>query len=62
MADFAEWKKALEGRKNATFKSYPDLNHLFMTGEGKAKPEEYFKLGHVEEAVILDVAAWIKKQ
>src|SRR5262249_32603204 len=30
MDDFAGWKKALEGHKDATLKSYPDLNHLFM--------------------------------
>jgi dienelactone hydrolase len=62
MADFAEWKKALEKRANVTFKSYTDLNHLFMAGTGKAKPEEYFKPGHVAEGVIADIAVWVKKQ
>jgi len=62
MEDFAGWKKALSGRANATFKSYPKLNHLFMEGQGKAKPEEYTKTGHVAKEVIDDLAAWIKKQ
>jgi dienelactone hydrolase len=61
MADFAGWKKALAGHKEATFKSYPRLNHLFMEGEGKAKPEEYNKAGHVAREVVDDIAGWIKK-
>jgi dienelactone hydrolase len=60
--DFAGWKKALAGHKNAELKSYPKLNHLFMEGEGKSKPAEYFKAGHVAVEVIDDVAAWIKKR
>jgi dienelactone hydrolase len=59
--DFAGWKKALEGRPRARLKSYPKLNHLFMEGEGKAKPAEYMeKAGNVAAEVIDDVAAWIK--
>jgi dienelactone hydrolase len=62
MVDFAEWKKTLEKRTNVTFKSYADLNHLFMTGKGKAKPQEVLQEGHVAEGVIGDIAAWIKKR
>ncbi len=59
---FEAWKKALEGRKDVTFKSYPGLNHLFIEGEGKSSPVEYQKPGHVMEAVVADVAGWIKRQ
>jgi len=62
MVDFAGWQKALDGRKNVTFKSYPALNHLFVEGVGKAKPAEYIAAGHVAEGVITDIAEWIKKQ
>src|SRR5689334_3190311 len=41
MADFALWQRALAGRSSATLKAYPDLNHLFVTGTGKATPQEY---------------------
>jgi dienelactone hydrolase len=58
-ADFAGWQKALGGKKNARLKRYPALNHLFMEGKGKARPEEYEKEGHVAEEVIRDIAAWI---
>jgi dienelactone hydrolase len=34
MDNFEAWKKALAGRPNVTFKTYPKLNHLFVEGEG----------------------------
>ncbi|PYQ59089.1 MAG: hypothetical protein DMF53_19355 [Acidobacteria bacterium] len=61
MDNFAAWKKALAGRPGVTFKSYPKLNHLFIEGEGKSTPADYETPGHVAEAVIADVAGWIKK-
>ncbi|MFO0842433.1 MAG: alpha/beta fold hydrolase [Gemmataceae bacterium] len=60
MADFAGWKKAMAGRKSATLKSYPAMNHLFMTGKGQATPAEYGQAGHVAKEVIDDIAAWVK--
>jgi uncharacterized protein len=60
MADFNLWKAALDGRKNATLKSYPKLNHLFVAGEGRATPAEYQKAGHVAADVIDDLAKWIE--
>ena len=62
MTDFAGWKKALAGRKNAELKSYPKLNHLFVEGTGKSKPSEYQKEGHVAKEVIEDIAGWVKKR
>ncbi len=62
MDDFNLWKKALATHRNVTFRSYPKLNHLFMEGEGKAKPEEYSKAGHVARELVDDLAAWIKKR
>jgi dienelactone hydrolase len=61
MVDFALFQKALAGHPNATLKSYPKLNHLFVEGEGKSKPEEYSKAGHVSREIIDDIAAWVKK-
>ena len=59
--DFELWKKGLAGHSNVTFKLYPDLNHLFQTGEGKSKPAEYDKAGHVSAETVTDIADWIKK-
>ncbi len=59
MKDFDLWKKALAGKKNAAFISYPGFFHLFFNGEGK--PSDYDKTGHISEKVISDISAWIKK-
>ncbi len=59
MADFARWRAALESRANATFASYPSLNHMFMAGTGPSLPSEYLEPGHVDAQVIADIAQWI---
>ncbi|MGI8743772.1 MAG: alpha/beta fold hydrolase [Bryobacteraceae bacterium] len=61
MKDFEAWKKALTGRPNVTFKTYPSLNHLFLAGEGESRPAEYQTPGRVPDAVLDDVAKWIKE-
>ena len=58
--DFENWKTALADRDNVTFKLYPDLNHTFATGEGKATPEEYAEKACVAEKVVVDIAAWVE--
>jgi uncharacterized protein len=57
--NFEEWKKALNGRRNVTLKPYPDLNHLFIAGTGLSLPAEYEKVGHVDQQVVTDIAAWV---
>lgn len=57
--DFENWKKALSSKNNVTFKFYPALNHLFISGEGPSSPSEYQRPGHVDETVIKDIADWI---
>ncbi len=59
--DFEGWKKGLENRENVTFRFYPGLNHLFVTGEGKSTPDEYMQEGHVSGKVIMDITGWITK-
>ncbi len=60
MADFERWKAALGPKRNATLKSYPSLDHLFLAGEGPSLPAEYSIPGHVAEEVIADIASWIE--
>jgi uncharacterized protein len=59
MKDFARWQAALGGRKNATLKSYPKLNHLFAAGEGRSTPAEYSQPGHVDAELVTDLVKWI---
>jgi len=62
LEDLEGWKRALSSRPNVTFKTYPELNHLFVPGEGVITPAEYEVPGHVAEAVVTDIATWIKQQ
>jgi uncharacterized protein len=59
-ADLQGWRDALGDRRNATIKSYPTLNHLFMSGTGKGTPSEYLAAGHVADFVLDDIAGWIR--
>ncbi len=59
--DYPAWQKALGDKPNATLKVYPKLFHLFIEGEGPSTPQEYLVEGHVSQAVIDDIASWIKQ-
>lgn len=62
MEDISLWKRAIGNRADVKIITYPDLNHLFATGSGKAKPEEYLRLSYVAKQVIDDVSSWIKEK
>lgn len=62
LADFERWQDALSNHDNVTFKLYPALNHLFITGEGKSRPMEYDIAGHVDQTAIEDLSTWILMQ
>jgi dienelactone hydrolase len=57
--DLELWETGLKGHANTSFKLYPDLNHLFMTGTGKATPTEYSQPGHVAAEVVADIARFV---
>ncbi|MGF3554449.1 MAG: alpha/beta hydrolase [Thermoplasmatota archaeon] len=58
--DFMVWKNAFLNKTHATFITYENLNHIFISGEGIPNNTEYFIKGNVEEQVIIDIASWIK--
>ncbi|HUK19172.1 MAG TPA: alpha/beta fold hydrolase [Bryobacteraceae bacterium] len=60
-ADFTLWKNGLAGRKDATIKLYPAMNHLFVAGEGRSTEAEYKKPGHVAPEVVDDIAKFMGK-
>jgi alpha-beta hydrolase superfamily lysophospholipase len=60
MKDFALWKSAVGSSKGVVMKSYPSLNHLFVTGEGKSTTAEYAKPGHVMPDVVDEIARFVK--
>jgi alpha-beta hydrolase superfamily lysophospholipase len=57
--DLSRFKVALAGHANATVRELPRLNHLFMAGEGKSRPEEYDRPSHVDGEVIDAIAAFV---
>lgn len=59
--DYKAWKTALKDKKNATYKWYNDLNHLFMKTNGKTDVSEYEKKSTVDTNVTKDLSEWINK-
>ena len=58
-ADWQGWKQAFHATPRVTFKLYETLNHLAIPGEGDGNLQEYQTPGHVDPALIADIAAWI---
>jgi hypothetical protein len=62
LQDFQNWQDELAGQTDVTFKSYPALNHLFMSGSGPSTPDEYQTPGNVAPETVQDIAQWIQQQ
>jgi dienelactone hydrolase len=58
-SELGPWQQALAGRSNATFKTYPAMDHLLLDGSGPATPAEYSTPGHVDSQLVTDLVAWI---
>ncbi len=61
VANAEGWKTGLEGRKDTRIRVFDDLNHLFITGKGISRPDEYGVPGFVSADVINEVADFILK-
>ncbi|MBH1940599.1 alpha/beta fold hydrolase [Mobilitalea sibirica] len=59
--DYAGWMELLADKDNVTFKLYDNLNHLFMTSNGKTDVSEYNIQSTVDQKVIDDMAEWINQ-
>jgi uncharacterized protein len=57
--DLQRFKVALAGHPNVTIRDFPRLNHLFIAGEGKSRPDEYNIPGHVDPSVIETIATFV---
>ena len=60
MRDYSLWRAGLLKCPNASFKSYPRLNHLLQEGTGKATPDEYQRFSPVPSYVMDDVARFVR--
>ncbi|MFJ7213497.1 hypothetical protein [Amycolatopsis sp. NPDC098790] len=59
--DLTQWRAGLAGRTNVTIEVYERLDHLFMPGDGPSTPADYARPGHVDAAVVSDVADWVAR-
>jgi dienelactone hydrolase len=57
--DIRYWQNGLKGDAKVRIETFPQLNHLFIAGEGKPGPAEYETPGHVDGAVIGAIASFI---
>lgn len=58
--DFNIWRAALASNRNASFKLYPDLNHLLSSQKQKGNGMQYRTPANVSPKLIDDIAVWIK--
>jgi pimeloyl-ACP methyl ester carboxylesterase len=59
--DLDLWKEVAKqgGKQNATFRSFPELGHLFMPIEGEPSPSALFVPGKVDPAVTDEIARFV---
>lgn len=57
--DYVAWQELLKDKDNVTFRLYDNLNHLFMTSNGRMDFTEYNIKGTVDSQLIDDIAEWI---
>jgi hypothetical protein len=58
--DFNIWRAALAANRNASFKLYPDLNHLLSSQKQKGNGMQYRTPANVSPRLIDDISIWIK--
>ena len=58
--DFSIWRAALAANRNASFKLYPDLNHLLSSQKQKGNGMQYRTPANVSPRLIDDISVWIK--
>ncbi|MBO3746064.1 alpha/beta fold hydrolase [Streptosporangiaceae bacterium NEAU-GS5] len=59
--DLPLWRAGLGHRPDVTIRIYDADDHLFFSGSGPSTPAEYGLPHHVDQAVVEDVADWVKK-
>jgi uncharacterized protein len=58
-SNLSVWKSELAAKNNVTYRLYPGLSHLFIAGQPNVE-DYYSHPGHVSDAVIEDIANWVK--
>jgi alpha-beta hydrolase superfamily lysophospholipase len=58
--DFLRWQLEMKSVEQFTARSFSGLSHLFMPAGDPPGPSDYQTAGHVDAAVINELALWIK--
>ncbi len=58
-SELQAWRSGLAARDEVSITEYPALDHLLMEGEGPSRPAGYMVAGHVDEALVVDLAGWV---
>ncbi|SOB86065.1 hypothetical protein SAMN06272789_6370 [Streptomyces sp. 1331.2] len=59
--DLELWQRALAHRPKVAIRVHQDANHLFLPGSGHPTPAEYARPGHVDPAVVDEIATWLAR-
>ncbi|MFJ3087786.1 alpha/beta hydrolase family protein [Streptomyces sp. NPDC086838] len=59
--DLPGWRRALAGRPEVSIRVHEHLDHLFFAGSGASTPADYARPGHVDPAVVDEVARWLTR-
>jgi fermentation-respiration switch protein FrsA (DUF1100 family) len=59
--DLSLWRAAVGAKANVTIKEYPSLSHIFTPVPGVPGPADYDLPSHVDEHLVDDIAAFVKK-
>lgn len=60
--DLTGWQRALGRRPEVTIQIHEEANHLFFPGSGRPGPAEYARPGHVDPAVVDEIATWLARR
>lgn len=60
--DLSRWQAALADRPEVAIRIHQDANHLFLPGNGRATPAEYARPGHIDPAVVDEIATWLARR
>jgi uncharacterized protein len=60
--DIQIWQKGLKGTAKVKVEELPNLNHIFMNGQGTPNPEEYQIPSHVDVEVIKAISTFIQSR
>lgn len=59
--DLTRWQNALGHRPGVAIRIHQDVNHFFFPGSGDSTPAEYARPGHVDPAVVDEIATWLAR-